>query len=289
MGEEVNVQINLADTINETAQNIARDLSGIDSLSGKKVAENVIAFTGLAGGCGASTILANVAYLMAKKHYSVLVIDTNVMYPTQHIYFSIKQQLERDDFVSFLTGEKKLGDCIVHKNGIGVLSSNNRNIIDAVAVEDKLASDNYTEFLERACTLFDLVLIDCQNKVESEIVNTSFYRCDKLYCVMDENIECVSNYTRLKNNLQITGIDYTKIRVIFNKRTNIFYPESVFKELDIALISILPFDTAIIESGLGSKIFVKDGVSSSKNANLFAKRISLLANIIIKEGGGETE
>lgn len=279
--------LNIANIVSDTAKGLAKELSGVDNINGKKIAENIVVFVGLAGGTGTSTLVANVGYKLVRKGYSVLVIDTNIMYPTQHIFWGIKQELEKDDFVSYLSGEKNFGECIEYKEGtkVGILTSNNRNLYDFVGTDTEGSSKNFAELLDRASVLFDIVLIDCSSRVETEIVNTALYKCDKIYCVMDENIECLSNYERFKNNLQSTGINYNKLKVIMNKRTSIYYAENVFKSLEMDLISVIPMELAVIESGIGGKIFIKNGVSENKTAAVFVRCIAELANIIAKDGG----
>lgn len=72
-----------------------------------KVIDNVIVFTGASGGTGASTLLANTAYLASTKGLRVLVVDLNVMYPVQHVYFGDgKQELEKPDPCRLSNGQK---------------------------------------------------------------------------------------------------------------------------------------------------------------------------------------
>src|SRR5699024_3306557 len=105
--------VNINKIVGETTNKLIHDFSGSNfGKFGTKVADNVLAFIGGAGGTGTSTTLANVAYMMAKKGLTVLVIDLNIMYPIQHCYFGIKQEIDRKDLVTFLMGKNPIGESI---------------------------------------------------------------------------------------------------------------------------------------------------------------------------------
>lgn len=280
---------NIPDIVSNAAKSLAHELSGIDTISKKKLIDNVISFVGLGGGAGASTVVANMATLLNKQGFSVLVIDTNIMYPIQHSLFSIKQAVDKNDLYKCLTGECTLGESIEYKNkALGIMVANNRTLINHVETDDKEASTTMLEILDRVCNLFDVVLIDASLKIEYDIVNTCLYKSDYIYGVMDESVECLSNYTRLKNALQDSGIDSNNMHVIMNKRTNIFYPD-IFKQFDMDLIGMLPFDTAIIESGLRGEIFCDKGASASKNATIFIKNLKEIKDKMLELGGYMSE
>ena len=59
MAENKNVRI--SDTIESISQDLIVRLSGKDTILEKKIIDNVFSFLSLAGGAGASTIIANVA------------------------------------------------------------------------------------------------------------------------------------------------------------------------------------------------------------------------------------
>lgn len=275
----------LKSTVNRGVNKVIKVLSGSDYKIHKKMIDNLIVVMGLAGGVGTSTLVSNIAYLAEKQDLSVIVVDTNITYPTQHIYFGIKQQIKKNDLVSFIGGGAKLGECIDYKGEVGVVYANNRTLTDLVNCDNADASANFGKMLDSLSDLFDLVIVDCSNKVENDIINMALYKADTLYTVMDENIECLSNLERIKNNMQLTGISTNKIKNIMNKRTSIFYNESILKSFKIQLIDILPFDTAVIESGLKGEIFCKSGASSRDTASQFVGRMKILTDKILENGG----
>lgn len=280
-------QENIGKVTTEKAVDLIKTLSGGEAKYSKKVIDNVIVFTGASGGTGASTLLANTAYLASTKGLRVLVVDLNVMYPVQHVYFGdSKQELERPDLVGYLMGKNTLGEAITTKGNVSLLYAHNRTLLDWINIEVDSSITNFNEAIHKTRALFDLVLVDCPLKVEHSIVNTMFYAADAIYLVWDEGIASLTNTEKIRRNMASSGIDaYTKMRVILNKRTNIQYNQYPFQKLNIELVQVLPFEPDIIYSSLRSEIFCEKGASKSKNADIFYNSMLELTDAVLKNGG----
>ena len=278
---------NIGKLTSDKAVDLIKTLSGGEVKYTKKIVDNVIVFTGASGGTGVSTILSNVAYLAAEKGLKVLVIDLNVMYPVQHIYFGgNKTDIERADLVGYLLGKNSFGDAIETNGNVSLLYAHNRTLLDWINIEADSAVANFNEALHKARALFDLVLIDCPMSIEHTVCNMVFYHCDSIYLVWDEGISSITNTEKIRRNMATSGIDaYTKMKVILNKRTSIQYNRYPFQKLNIALVQILPFEPDIIYSSLRSEVFCNKGASKSKNANIFYNSLIELTDTVLKNGG----
>ena len=278
--------VNMVTAVGETAADIIKRLSGGEVRHERKLIENVVLFTGAAGGTGASTVASNVAYMASKRGMRVLVIDLNIMLPVQHSYFDIKQEIEKKDLVTFLSGYSSLGESIVTKGNISVLVSNNRNLMDHVNMESDSALANFNSGLDRVRQLYDIVIIDSPLKIENALVNTAMYSCDKIYMVWDEGISSIANAERIRRNMAFTGIEaYSKVKAILNKRTNIHYSGYHFEKLGIELLGILPFDPQIIDSSLRAQVFCDKAESKEYNSTRFYSGISDITEKILDIGG----
>lgn len=270
------------------AVDIIKELSGSATEQTKKIPDNVIVFTSTSG-AGASTLAANVAYAAStdpKLKLRVVLIDLNIMFPAQNIYFETKQELDLPDLVTYLLGKSTLGDSIVNKGNISLMFADNKEIMDSINCESDIAIDNFTDMINKLRSLYDLVIIDCPMKIDHTLCNTAFYLCDQIYLVWDEGLSSIANAEKIRRNMAVTGIDsYTKMHIILNKRTNVKYTDFPFKKLNVNLAGILPFDPAIIDSSLKSQIFIEKGASKSENANVFASKIYELTNTIVRNGG----
>lgn len=286
-GEIENTE-NFSQSAQIKAVDIIKELSGSATEQTKKIPDNVIVFTSTSG-AGASTLAANVAYAASndpKLKLRVVLIDLNIMFPAQNIYFETKQELDLPDLVTYLLGKSTLGDSIVNKGNISLMFADNKEIMDSINCESDIAIDNFTDMINKLRSLYDLVIIDCPMKIDHTLCNTAFYLCDQIYLVWDEGLSSIANAEKIRRNMAVTGIDsYTKMHIILNKRTNVKYTDFPFKKLNVNLAGILPFDPAIIDSSLKSQIFIEKGASKSENANVFASKIYELTNTIVRNGG----
>ena len=280
-------QKNLSKMTSDKANELLKSLSGGEVKYTKKVIDNVIVFTGASGGTGVSTVMSNVAHMAANQGLRVLVIDLNIMYPTQHVYFSNgKYEITKPDLVSFLKGEHAIGECIEQSGKLSVLYANNRTLMDSINAESDSAVTNFEVAIHKLRQLYDIILIDCPLKIEHTLCNLAFYLADTIYCVWDEGISSITNTEKIRRNMATSGIDaYTKMKVILNKRTDIQYNNYPFQKLNIELVQILPFEQDIIFSGLRSEVFCDKGASKSKNANAFFNGIASLTETVMRNGG----
>lgn len=277
---------NINKIINERFAELIRNLSGADVKRSKKVIDNVVVFTGAAGGVGVSTLVSNVAYMINKKYgLSVLVIDLNIMYPTQHTFWGIQQTLEKHDLISYLFGKNSLGESIDTTHEVALLYANNRTLMDLINAESDAVISNFNVAIDKLRGLFDLIIIDTPMRIENTLINTALYTADHIYLVWDEGISSIANTERIRRNMAFSGIDSHKISVILNKRTNIYYSKYPFNKLGLELIQILPFDTAIIESSLKAQIFCAKGASPNTTAQEFYNGILSLSDKILEIGG----
>ena len=278
---------NINQMMAKAADEIIKSFSGKGNIQKIKVIDNLIAFMGASGGTGTSTIVSNVAFEMAKKGLTVLIVDLNLEYPIQQSIFKVKQKLEKKDLVSFLMGRNQIGDSIdIVNSNISIMYANNRYLMDKINCDSSACSNNLVSTIERIRHLFDVILFDCPLNLEFDVVNSVLYNCDTIYMVWDESLSCIANMDRIRKNMQASGIESNqKIRVIFNKKTNVHYTKYIFEQLKLNIVGTLPFDTAIIESGLQGEIFWDKGAWMSKTAAGFASEMTNITNKILEIGG----
>lgn len=271
----------------ESATNILKQLSGGKINYNKKVIDNLIVISSASGGAGASTIVSNLAFTAANDYsMRVLVIDLNILMPVQHMYFGIKQDINKPDLVGYLLGKNTLGEAIEQGNSASVMFANNRSLMDYINCESDQAVNNFESALDGLKGLYDLIIIDTPMAIENTICNYAFYHADQIYLVWDEGIGSIANSEKIRRNMASCGIDaYTKTKVILNKRTAIHYSDYPFKKLNMELVQILPFEQDIIYSSLSSQIFCDKGASRSKNSAYFCGGIQQLTQKVLEIGG----
>lgn len=283
---ETEEKVNIGKLADDTLNKVIKEFSGSENRSKIKVMENVWAFIGGAGGVGVSTVVCNLAYNITKRGLTVLVVDLNLQYPIQHVLFGVKREREKKDLVSFLLGKNAFGESIENMGKVSVMYANNRYIMDKINCDSSVCSKNMKNAINNVRHLFDVILFDCPLDLEFDVINEVLYNCDAIYSVWDEGISCVANYGKIKNNMELSGVSFdSKTRVIFNKKTNLHYGKYAFEKLGVELLEVLPFDTAVTESGLKGEIFCKSGASLSKNAKLFYANMEALTDKVLEIGG----
>lgn len=277
---------NIGEIVNESVKKTFNILGGTDYNS-KRLPDNVISFIGAAGGCGVSTLVANTALTLKEKGYSVLVIDANVTYPSQYNYLGYKLESKNvHDLVSFMNGRCNIGESIRNEKEVSLLFANNRTIMDLISIDKMDKVDSFSKALDVIRDFFDVVLIDVPNALMLDLVHTCLYVSDSIYLVWDEALDCVPNTEILKKNMLMCGISYeSKIRLILNKRTSVQYPKVAIEKLGLDLVSVVPFEVSVIDTGLSGKIYVKSGASMSKNASEFVTCIDKICDRILKDAG----
>lgn len=278
--------INVQKQTSDKAVEIIKELSGVNKESKKKVIDNVIVFSNSSGGAGTSTLVTNVAYTALKKKLKVLIIDLNIMYPSQHLYIGVRQELEKPDLVSYLLGKTSISESIDNSCEINMLYANNRTLNDEINCNSKIAIENLTQLIDRVRQYYDIIFVDCPMRVDTMLSNTMFYLGDAIYLVMDEGVSSTINTEKIRRNMALSGIDsFTKMRAIVNKRTDVTFSNFAFKKLNIELMEVLPFSADIIENSMRGNIFCENGTSTNKNSSEFARKIESLTDKILKIAG----
>lgn len=277
---------NISKVTADKANSIIKELSGANIDKKKKIIDNLVLFTGASGGTGVSTLVANIGYALAKKGLHVLVIDLNILFPSQYNYLGIKQSLEENDLLSFLFGECSVGESIKQSADMDLVYANNRSIPDMINASNNQSLQNFSIFLKKVRNLYDIILIDCPMRIDDMLCNTAMYYADSIYCVWDEGLSSIANTERVRRALALTGVDsYTKMRAILNKRTAIRYNTLPMDKMNLELVGILPFSSDVIDSSLGAQIFCDKGKATSDNGIEFAKKIVEIADKVAKIGG----
>ena len=284
---------NINQYTSEKATEIIKSLGGHGIKDSRIMADNIICFTNCSGGTGVSTLVSNLAYVLTQPdlgELNVLVIDLSIMTPIQQVFFDEDRDKEesetRSDLVDYLMGQSSIGDATISKGSISLMYAMNRSVADLINCEEDMALDNFTSLVNKASSLYDIVLIDCPMRVENALCNTAMYLADKIYTVWDEGLASIIGTDKLMRQLGFTGVDtYEKMAVVMNKRTDIKYSKYPFERLGIKLIAELPFSTDVISSTLDATVYCRGGKASNRNGRDFETNIIELAEKILVIGG----
>lgn len=277
--------LDIQETAKKVSKEIISELSGRGNVSVKPIINNLVAFMSSSSGAGASTLVANVARLIEKKGLSVAIVDLNIMFPSQHLYYKIPQELDRSDLCSLLLGKTDLGESIYYSGNTAVILANNRGAMDYINLDEERYCETIDNALSNLSYQFDMVLVDCPLEITNAIVNTALFKVDNIYMVMDDGVQSIVNLTKIRNALDTFGIGWGKVRFVMNKRTSNFYNESNLDTAGVKLIEIVPFDLGIITSGLRCELYVEKGIGISKTSKDVERALDSLAEKVLEIGG----
>lgn len=277
--------------LDSTTKDVLTTLSGVGNKVEEALPDNVISFIGASGGVGTTTLISNVTYMIRKLGKSVIVIDSNLLYPSVQNHLGYKTLNDKHDLVTFLNGSSQLSECIYHDKVRGsVLSSKNKNIMDCVHVDSDKVHNTIVETIKELRKLFDVVLIDTSlYQINSDVTNLMLYLSDKIYMVWDENANCIQNTEIIKNTMKLCGINHeSKLeKVILNKRTDLYYPKDIFDKLGLKLGVVLPYEAGVSESAFYRHIYIEKGIAHSKFASHFCVGIAEIVEMVLRDCGSK--
>jgi MinD-like ATPase involved in chromosome partitioning or flagellar assembly len=123
----------------------------------------IISFHSFRRGAGKSTVLANVAALLAAKGQQVGVIDINLPAPSLHLFFGLDEMA-----ITWTLNDFIWGDCQIHEAVNGVTPAQVNGCIHLIpassqrkAIERVMRGGYYVNFLADAChTLLEVLPLD---------------------------------------------------------------------------------------------------------------------------------
>jgi capsular exopolysaccharide synthesis family protein len=186
--------------------------------------QRVILFIGAKGGEGTSTMVYNLAQVVAERFQrTVAVLDADTLHPTQHRFFNVNPAVGWDDVLKgtepaekafYQTNENQLWVVPVSSASAGTFP-----VIDATSIE------NFFGVLRKR---FDLVLIDCAPTAVFPDSIALSRKADGVVLVIEaESTRCPVAETVRQ---QITKAGGKMIGTVFNKR-RYYIPGFVYRRL----------------------------------------------------------
>ena len=199
---------------------LSKLLGIISGNNGVKVSEQllfdkVIGFRGITPGCGTSTIVQNTAIALSEQtNYSICILDTAYMYPTQYPMLVSKEAQRDKDMLDFSGQISDIVTVTNHRN-ISLVSMNNRHIADMLSATD---SDLTVEKIVGALkTYFDVILVD----LTYEMTNINTYtaiKCNRIINVTDQSLKSVYYLRKSLNTMVSLAVPIAKAnRIVLNK------------------------------------------------------------------------
>jgi cellulose biosynthesis protein BcsQ len=265
---------------------LSKLLGTISGNSGLKMSDQllfdkIIGFRGIVPGVGTSTIVQNVAIALSENtNYSICVLDTHYLYPTQYPMLVASADSKRKDFLDF---NGVLSDIIIktaYKN-LHLLSMSNRTIIDMLSSRDsELTVDNLVASLK---SFFDIVLVDLSYELTNINTHTSI-KCNKIVNVADQSLKCVYNLRKSINMMSTLAVPLAKAnKVVLNKVISdvLTNTKGVIGDAGLTVLGEIPFSKEIATAGVsGKRIYA--GSTANSDVHAFSAVINAIIDDIIQ-------
>lgn len=248
-----------------------------EKLSEQLLFNKVIGFRGIKDGVGCSTIVYNTACAITHHYrYSVCVIDTNMLYPSQECYLKSSREIDKD-FMDF-TGEN-LSEVAykVPNDNIYLISMRSRYLADMLSAKE--CQSTVDKLFEAVKNFFDVILVDLSHE-PTWATTIAAMRCNKIYTIVDPCISTLSVMQKSLNSLASAGVPPYKYKnVIVNKNisdinTGLF---RTLKSYDLDVIAEIPFSVDIARFGVtGEKLF--GAISNRVAVTKFNQAVEAIVN-----------
>lgn len=230
---------------------LSKMLSTISGNNSMKVSEQllfdkVIGFKSVVPGCGASTVLQNVAIALSyKTKFNICVLDTSFLYPMQYALLGSENLKDNDlDALDFADDLSKIVRNTNYQN-IYVVHLQNRSIVDMLSGKDTEA--NIVKLIANLKSYFDIILVD----LSYELTNTNIFtaiKCNKIFQVADLSFKCLYHIKKSINTTVTLGVPLAKCNnVIINKYIdglNIGV-DSTFEEAGLNILATIPLSSEV--------------------------------------------
>ena len=228
--------------------------SGEVIVSEQLLFDKVIGFKGVTDGCGASTLVHNVAAaLNDNTKYKICVVDTSMLYPCQHELLGSSD--DKPDILDFSRGID-FGEIVnaTRYDNVYTVGFKDRTVVDLVAVTE--STSTYDKLLDELKRFYDIILVDLSHE-PSNFATQAAIKCNKIFMVCDTSLKATSNIVKAYNYITTLGVSLTKCkRVIINKATSMNTGiGSILSELKLETFGQIPFSELIYKQGVAGRAF----------------------------------
>ena len=265
--------------------NLLGTLSGNNNLkvSEQLLFDKVIGFKSIVPGCGASTVLQNVAIALSENtKFNICVLDTNFLYPVQYPLLSTVELKDKDPDVLDFSGDLSKIVRNTSYSNINVAQLENRSIIDMLSGKDTEAG--ITKLIANLKSYFDIILID----LSYELTNTCIYsaiKCNKIIQVADTSLKCLYYIKKSINTMVTLGVPLAKCnKVVLNKELQnvVLGVDTALSEAGLDIIARIPLSMDIaIYCASGKRIY--GAMSKEKGISAFNIAVDSILNTIIEK------
>lgn len=227
----------------------------------------ILSITSGKGGVGKSTFTANIAYLLAKKGFKIVVIDADIGLANMQVLFNLKPKITLFDYIE---GKVSLSDTLLET------SYKNISLIAGKSAYQYANTSNSSVFASiveevHALNKFDYILIDTGAGL-NEYVKEFLFVSDNILALTTTDPSALTDLYAL---MKMLSKDKSSLMLCFNHTKNYKIGESITNSLE----------NLSKKNRLNSNFMIKyiGNVSSSRNISTTGRLRKLFVNELEKE------
>lgn len=249
-----------------------------EELESKKILENVIGFIPACDSADVPILVSNLGVYLAEMGYSICILDADVFYPCVYKLFGCESKPRGRGLLSVLRSDKiDFRDEILktkYKN-LYIMSS---SFMDPIEDYLDIRKRDFERVLLTLKDMFDLVLISIPNNPPLETCYVSVKNCDMGFVVWNERVDCALNTSKLMAFYSSINIGVAKFsNIIINNAVGLRFDRDVIKEMNLKLITELPFVPAVVDHSLIGEVYIAESTIINKR---YKKSLEKLAQLI---------
>lgn len=244
---------------------------------------NVVGFYCPCAGAGVTTLIGNIAVMLAAQKKNVCVVDLNVLFPEQMRYF-LDEKMEKK--------MKSLTEKILKPNmhmrelinttkiqGVSLVST---KFSDSIVTLINIREDAIIAMFNELREMFDYVLLDMGGiDIAYESTTLAFDHCDYVYTVIAPQLGMINAALKINNFLNEANYSVKLTRVLQNQIKDKPFKQSEFKQLGLSLLADMPYSEEIRQIGARFQ-FCCMSSSGSKTLSAYLSVLGILCKNIIQ-------
>ena len=216
--------------------------------------DKVIGFRNIVPGCGASTLVQNIAIALSEKtKFNICVLDTNFLYPVQYpLLSSAELNNKNPDYLDFAGELSKVVRNTNYQN-VYIAQLEHRTIVDMLSGKD--TEVGITKFVANLKSYFDVILVDLSCEMTNIAIHSAI-KCNRIYQVADTSLKCLYYIKKSINTMVTLGVPLAKAnKVILNKELDniVLGVDTALKDAGLEVVATIPFSLDIAVLGASGK------------------------------------
>lgn len=250
-------------------------------MSDQLLFDKVIGFRGVVPGVGTSTIVQNVAIALSEvTNFSICVLDTNFIYPTQYPMLVSSQDSKRKDYLDF-EGDLTPVTLQTSYRNVSLLTMSKRTVVDMMSNKDnELTVEKLMGSLK---SYFDIILVDLSYEFTNVNIQTAI-KCNRIINIADQSLKSIYHLKKSLNTMATLAVPLAKAdKVVLNKVIPdvLSNTSGVITESGLKLIGEIPLSKELAIHGVsGKRIWAS--ATANKDIHAFSEVINSIIDIIVQ-------